>query len=66
MGGGINMTKIDDLYIKYGNVDPNDLTKNSADALREKLSAFQKNDLQTMSDHKKYIELLAKCRSFSY
>lgn len=27
MGGGIYMTKIDDLYIKYGNVDPNDLTK---------------------------------------
>lgn len=60
------MTKIDDLYIKYGNVDPNDLTKKSADCLRGELSAFQKSELQTMEDHKKYIELLAKCRSFSY
>lgn len=66
MGGGIYMTKIDDLYIKYGNVDPNDLTKKSADCLRGELSAFQKSELQTMEDHKKYIELLAKCRSFSY
>lgn len=37
------MTKIDDLYIKYGNVDPNDLTKKSADCLRGELSAFQKS-----------------------
>ena len=66
MGGGIYMTKIDDLYIKYGNIDPNDLTKKSADCLRGELSAFQKSELQTMEDHKKYIELLAKCRSFSY
>lgn len=42
MGGGIYMTKIDDLYIKYGNVDPNDLTKKSADCLRGRVVCISK------------------------
>lgn len=60
------MTKIDELYTKYGRLDTHNMTIRDSDILRKELEVFPKEELYTIEDHKKYIELLAKFRTYNF
>ena len=60
------MTKIDELYTKYGRLDTHNMTICDSDILRKELEVFPKEELYTIEDHKKYIELLAKFRTYNF
>ncbi len=53
-----NMTRIQQIYLKYSNIDKGEIGKNKAFELREELKNIQAKDLVGVEDHKKYLELL--------
>lgn len=49
------MTKIDELYTKYGRLDTHNMTICDSDILRKELEVFPKEELYTIEDHKNIL-----------
>ena len=52
------MSRIQELFLEYSQIDKGEIGKNKASQLREELKSIQPNDLVGEEDHKRYLELL--------